>query len=88
MALAERRSTQLNLSFPYDWSNPDISDEALILNVLRRGIYTDICRICAHFGFADVERLASSLRGSAIGNTSLSRMLGNARKGFVRAQTR
>lgn len=32
MSQTVRKSAQLGLSFPYDWSNPSISDEALILN--------------------------------------------------------
>jgi len=83
-----RKSAQLNLSFPYDWSNPDISDDALILNVLKRGLYADICRVCAYFGFDVVERLASGLRESVIGNMSLTRMLNNIKQGFARAQAR
>jgi hypothetical protein len=83
-----RRSTQLNLSFPYDWSNPNISDDALIINVLSRGHYSDICRICAYFGFDVVDRLASSENGVLISNSSLERMLANIQKGFDRAQSR
>lgn len=79
-----RKSVRLNLSFPYDWSNPDISNEALILNVLNRGIYTDICRVCAYFGIDYVEQV----HGSAEGNAALTRMLGNIKKGFARVQSR
>ena len=43
------KSKELGLTFPYDWSNPEISDEALIINVLERGIFHDICIIAAHF---------------------------------------
>lgn len=61
MIQSARKSARLRLSFPYDWSNPAISDEALILNVLERGIYKDICRVCAHFGLNTVERLRPDL---------------------------
>lgn len=83
-----RKSTRLGLSFPYDWSNPAISDEALILNVLERGIYPDICRVCAHFGLGMVERLYPSLPNDTASSPSLARMLDNIRKGFARAQAR
>ncbi|MDR3157629.1 MAG: hypothetical protein LBU11_01165 [Zoogloeaceae bacterium] len=83
-----RKSTRLGLLFPYDWSNPSIRDEALILNVLERGIYRDICRVCAHFGLAAVERLLPCLPRAAASSPSLARMLNNIRKGFARAQTR
>ncbi len=88
MAQGIRRSTQLNLSFPYDWSNPAISDEALIINILNRGIFVDICRVCAYFGLDVVEGLASGLRNTTTGNISLTRKLNNIRKGFIRAQAR
>lgn len=83
-----RKSTQLQLSFPYDWSNPAISDDALIHNVLQRGIYADICRICAYFGLDIVERHAAGLRLAAAGQRSLARMLSNIKQGFSHAQTR
>lgn len=85
----DRKSARLNLSFPYDWSNPAIGDDALIINVLNRGIFADICRVCAYFGLDAVERLASSSSNTTTtGGKSLSRMLNNIKKGFVRAQAR
>ena len=81
-----RKSKQLNLSFPYDWSNPAITDEALIINVLNRGIFVDICRICAYFGLDVVEGFDSNLSKPIAVNKSLARMLSNIKKGFVRAQ--
>jgi hypothetical protein len=83
-----RKSVWLGLSFPYDWSNPAISDEALILNVLERGIYQDICHICAHFGLSTVEALRAELPQDIASSPSMSRMLDNIRTGFARAQTR
>lgn len=72
-----RKCEQLGLLFSYDWSNPEISDEALVINVLKRGIFEDICRVCAHFGVATVERLAADLDG-----ISLPRMMENIRIGL------
>lgn len=79
-----RKFSHLELSFPYDWSNGDISEDALIINVLERGIFSDICRICAHFGVENVERVRARL---PINNASLDRMLSNIKKGFDRAQS-
>jgi hypothetical protein len=87
MAEGIRKSALLNLSFPYDWSNPNISDDALILNVLKRGIYEDICRVCACYGLDAVERHALGLREPPYRGVSLARMLSNIKKGFARAQT-
>lgn len=78
----------MGLSFPYDWSNPDIQDEALILNVLERGIFEDLCRICAHFGVQEVERQAERLTLMGKGYPSLDRMMENIRIGFKNAQNR
>lgn len=81
-----RKSERLGLSFPYDWSNPEIRDEALILNVLERGIFEDLCRICAHFGVQEVERQADRIRSMGKGYPSLERMLNNIKIGFENAQ--
>jgi hypothetical protein len=79
------KSKLLGLSFPYDWSNPAIQDTPLILNVLERGIYEDICKICAHFGLDSVERLRSDLPSDIAASPSLTRMMNNINKGFARA---
>ncbi|MDP2826539.1 MAG: hypothetical protein Q8O52_28120 [Sulfuritalea sp.] len=39
-----------DLSMPYDWPNPAMADETLILSVLRRACFPDLVRICADFG--------------------------------------
>lgn len=86
MTAPAKKSELLGLLFPYDWSNPAISDEALILNVLERGIYEDICRVCAHFGLGAVALLRSRLPVDFAASPSLVRMLDNIEKGFARAQ--
>lgn len=86
MTAPAKKSELLGLLFPYDWSNPAISDVALILNVLERGIYEDICRVCAHFGLDAIERQRSRLPADIAASPSLARMLGNIEKGFARAQ--
>jgi HTH-type transcriptional regulator/antitoxin HipB len=74
--------TVLGLSFPYDWSNPLISNEALIINVLKRGIFEDICKVCAFYGIDTVDNLA---RVAFKDEPSLiyPRMIENIRKGFA-----
>lgn len=49
-----RKSSDLTL--PYDWSNPAIPDNALILSVLRRAIFSDVARVCADFGLERVRQ--------------------------------
>lgn len=82
---AIRKSAVLGLSFPYDWSNPSISDNALILNVLERGIFEDICRVCAHYGLKTVEETIPSLAPEIASSAWLHRMLTNIRIGFENA---
>lgn len=77
-----RKSEQLGLVFPYDWSNASIDDEALIRNVLARGIDEDICRVCAHYGLDAVTKLQA---GMATG-PSAARMLSNIQQGFSRVK--
>jgi hypothetical protein len=48
-----RRSA--DLSMPYDWPNPAMGDDALILSVLRRACFPDLVRICADYGLALVR---------------------------------
>lgn len=81
-----RKSQQLKLTFPYDWSNPAISDEALIVNVLQRGIYEDICRVCAYYGVETVEQVACRLQTTQRAFSPLPRMLLNIKTGFAHAQ--
>lgn len=51
-----------DLSMPYDWSNPALPDDKLILSVLRRAVFVDVARICADFGVDRVQRqLAAAL---------------------------
>lgn len=84
----QRKSVRLGLTFPYDWSNSSIRDEALILKVLQYGIFEDVCRICAHFGLDAVLPYASRLQARGDAPPALERMLRNIEKGFARAQDR
>lgn len=43
------------LTLPYDWSNPAMADETLILAVLRRANFPDLVRICTDFGLPAVR---------------------------------
>ncbi|MBI5899347.1 MAG: hypothetical protein HZB40_09000 [Rhodocyclales bacterium] len=44
-----------NLSMPYDWSNPSLADDTLILAVLRRASFPDLVRTCADLGLGTVQ---------------------------------
>lgn len=49
-----------DLSMPYDWSDPAMRDEALILTVLRRAYFPDLVRVCADHGLDKVRALADA----------------------------
>lgn len=51
-----------NLAMPYDWSNPAMADESLILATLRWANFKDLVRICIDFGLDPVRsRLETAL---------------------------
>ncbi len=52
------KSTRIGLSFPYDWSNPQITDEVLIAKVLDKARFDDVSRTAAHYGLPRVEQVA------------------------------
>ena len=58
---AQRQSEKLGLDFPYDWSNPAISDAALIGKVLDRARFMDVSKTFAHYGHPVVEKVALDL---------------------------
>ena len=74
----------LHLSFPYDWSNSEIGDEALILAVLERGIFEDLCKACHHYGVARLRQLMSDAPHLAT-QSSLIRKLHNIERGAQHA---
>lgn len=43
------------LSMPYDWSNPGMADDALIISVLRRANFPDLVQLCIDFGLTTVR---------------------------------
>ncbi|MGZ5043200.1 MAG: hypothetical protein ACXV8P_00285 [Methylobacter sp.] len=78
----DRLVIKLGLSFAYDWSYPGgISDEALIINVLKRGIFEDICKICAYYGIDEVDSFADAAFKDEP-SSIYPRMIENIRKGF------
>lgn len=51
-------SQKIFLDFPYDWSNPNISEEALIAKVLDKARFMDVSRVFAYFGHDRVKAVA------------------------------
>jgi transcriptional regulator with XRE-family HTH domain len=48
-----RRSADLSL--PYDWPNPAMADDTLILAVLRRARFADLVQVCMDYGLPVVQ---------------------------------
>jgi len=58
-------SQQLNLEFPYDWSNPDMDESTLILLVLDKARFNDILSITYYFGIARISTESKKLTDAA-----------------------
>lgn len=43
------------LSLPYDWPDPAMTDDALIIAVLRRARFADLVRVCMNYGIPAVK---------------------------------
>jgi len=48
-------SQKLGLDFPYDWSNPGMSEDTLIHQVLKKGRFMDILRLARHYGIDRID---------------------------------
>lgn len=56
MSIAPQKlSDRLNLSFPYDWSNPNPDHDAFILSVLDRCCLEDIVKCVHYFGLERIK---------------------------------
>ena len=76
----EAQATQpLRLSFPYNWSNPAMSAEAMMLAILERGLFDDLLEAVRYWG---LERLQSVARKNPPA-PSTERMLRNIAAGFA-----
>jgi transcriptional regulator with XRE-family HTH domain len=78
---ATRKSQTLALSFPYDWSNPAMSDSALIARVVERGLFEDIAKVAARYGVEPLQRAAAAFTArNPAAAPALNRMLTNIEK--------
>ena len=67
----------LGLALPYDWSNPNISDRALILKALEFAHLPDLTRLALHFGIDALESALATLPAAQA--QSAARVLPNIR---------
>ncbi len=71
----------LKLSFPYNWSNPAMSAEAMMMAILERGLFDDVLEAVRYWG---LERMQSVARKHAL-KADTERMLRNIGIGFSKA---
>lgn len=83
-ALPKRKSEHLGLSQPYDWSNPDISDDVLISKVLERYRFEDVARVALHYGIARCSRQVDAIQ-DPYRVLVLKRMMANIERGLADA---
>ncbi|MDZ4255837.1 MAG: winged helix-turn-helix domain-containing protein [Sulfuritalea sp.] len=76
-AAATRKSRQLGLSAPFDWSNPQISDDALIAKTAASLRFEDVARLCAHYGIDRVRAIVASRIADPLPRAILERQLRN-----------
>jgi hypothetical protein len=81
-ANAPRKSIKIGLSGAYDWSNPNMKDDVLIGNVLEKHKFEDVARLCFYYGIPRVRRVFKRRAFGPMTSASVSRMLGNIRKGM------
>ena len=71
------KAQRLGLALPYDWSNPNMSDHALILKALEFAHLPDLTRLAMHFGIEALESALATL--PAADAQSAARVLPNIR---------
>ena len=85
-ANAPRKSVKIGLSGAYDWSNPNIKDDALIGKVLEKHKFEDVARLCFYYGVHKVKRVFKRRAYEPMTSASVTRMLSNISKGLRTAQ--
>ena len=53
-------SRELGLDFPYDWSNPGMSEDVFIHHVLEKGRFMDVLRLVRRYGADRIESVAQA----------------------------
>lgn len=71
----------LRLSFPYNWSNPAMSPDAMLMAILERGLFDDLLEAARYWGLERLQLVAQ--KNPPDPNTQ--RMLRNIASGFAQA---
>lgn len=81
-----RKSETLALSFPYDWSNPNIADDVLIRKVIERGLFEDIAKVSVRYGLDKVLPIANAYaQNNQFAAPALTRIMRNIGKAVANA---
>ncbi len=78
---SQRLSARLNLQFPYDWSNSQMSEVLLIDKIVEKYRFNDLMIISFYFGLPRVRECAKRLFGDELPGRLLD-MLNNIESGF------
>jgi DNA-binding transcriptional ArsR family regulator len=71
------KSRRLGLSAPFDWSNADIADDALIVKTAASLRFADVARLCVHYGLPRVRRTLKARITDPMALAILARQLRN-----------
>ena len=71
------KSMKLGLSAPYDWSNAEIPDSALIAKTAVSLRFEDVARLCAHYGLPKVRKTLEARLKDPLALAILARQLHN-----------
>lgn len=73
----QRKSRKLALSAPFDWSNAQIPDDALIAKTAASLRFEDIAKLCAHYGLTRVRAVVAARVTDPLPRAILERQLRN-----------
>lgn len=73
----QRKSSKLALSAPFDWSNAQVPDDALIAKTAASLRFEDVAKLCAHYGLIRVRAVVASRVTDPLPRTILERQLRN-----------
>lgn len=75
---SDRKSSSINLSFPYNWSNSAMPDALLIDKVVERGLFEDMAKVAVRYGTEPLRRAVNCfVEKNSASAPSLNRMMGN-----------
>ena len=81
LKIEAQQKQPLRLSFPYNWSNPAMSAELMMLAILERGLFDDLLEAARYWGLARLQSVA----GKNPPDSNTQRMLRNIAAGFAQA---